>query len=123
MDEAILVSIMGLLALSPVVTPAAISIENRLRLGHPSKLMALSLHFFCAYSAHCVCGNGTWGVAPGCKLLHFQCALLAEVSLPPTKQVSVFTVTIARDEKTDLHVSNDGSQHRKSRSLRLTRPF
>ena len=78
MDEAILVSIMGLLALSTMVTPAAIFIENRLCLGHPSKLMALSLHFFCAYSAHCVCGNGTWGVAPGSILLHFQCALPAE---------------------------------------------
>ena len=108
---------------SAAITPTAAFIENRLCLGHPSKLMALSLHCFCAYSAHCVGGGYTWGVAPGCKLLHFQCALLAEVSLPPTKQVSVFTVTIARDEKTDLHVSNDGSQHRKSRSLRLTRPF
>ena len=55
MDEAILVSIMGLLALSTMVTPAAIFIENGQCLGHPSKLMALSLHFFCAYSAHCVC--------------------------------------------------------------------
>ena len=101
MDEAILVSIMGLLALSTMVTPAAIFIENRLRLGHPSKLMAVS-------------------ISP----------VRAEVSLPPTKQVSVFTVTIARDEKTDLHVSNDGSQlahdgsgKRGGRSLRLTRPF
>ena len=82
MDEAILVSIMGLLALSTMVTPAAIFIENRLRLGHPSKLMALSLHFFCAYSAHCVCGNGTWGVAPGSKLLRLQRALVMGLSLP-----------------------------------------
>ena len=34
--------------------------------------MALSLHFFCAYSAHCVCEGYTWGVAPGCKLLRLQ---------------------------------------------------
>ena len=80
MDEAILVSIMGLLALSPVVTPTAIFIGNRLRLGHPSTLVALSLHFFCAYSAHCVYGDDTWGVAPGFMLLRLQRALLAGVS-------------------------------------------
>ena len=40
--------------------------------------MALGLHFFCAYSAHCVCGDVTWGVAPGFILLRFQCALLVE---------------------------------------------
>ena len=80
MDEAILVSIMGLLALSPVVTPTAIFIGNRLRLGHPSTLVALSLHFFCAYSAHCVRGDDTWGVAPGFMLLRLQRALLAGVS-------------------------------------------
>ena len=34
------------------VTPTATFIENRLRLGHPSKLVALGLHCFCAYSAH-----------------------------------------------------------------------
>ena len=33
------------------ITPAATFIENRLRLGHPSKLMVLSLYFFCACSA------------------------------------------------------------------------
>ena len=49
--------------------PTATFIENRLRLGHPSKLVALSLHCFCAYSAHCVWGNNIWGVAPGSKLL------------------------------------------------------
>ena len=43
---------MGILA---VVTPAATFIENRLRLGHPSKLVALGLHCFCAYSAFCAC--------------------------------------------------------------------
>ena len=41
-------SVMGRLAM---VTPTATFIESRLRLGHPSKLMALGLHFFCAYSA------------------------------------------------------------------------
>ncbi len=41
-------------------------------LGHPSKLMALSLHFFCAYSATIVWWLCTWGVAPGCKLLRLQ---------------------------------------------------
>ena len=34
------------------VTPTATFIENRLRLGHPSKLVVLSLYCFCAYSAH-----------------------------------------------------------------------
>ncbi len=33
------------------ITPAATFIENRLRLGHLSKLMALGLHCFCTYSA------------------------------------------------------------------------
>ena len=68
---------MGLFA---VVTPTAIFIGNRLRLGHPSKLVALSLHFFCAYSAHCVYGDDTWGVAPGSILLRLQRALQAGVS-------------------------------------------
>ncbi len=76
MDEAILVSIMGLLALSPVVTFTASFIESRLRLGRPSKFMALGLHFFCAYSAHCVCGDVTWGVAPGFILLTFSARCL-----------------------------------------------
>ena len=43
---------MGILA---VVTPAATFIENRLRLGHPSKLVVLSLYCFCAYSARLFC--------------------------------------------------------------------
>ena len=34
------------------VTPTATFIENRLRIGHPSKLVVLSLYCFCAYSAH-----------------------------------------------------------------------
>ena len=70
---------MGRLA---AVTPTAIFIGNRLRLGHPSKLVALSLHFFCAYSAHCVYGDDIWGVAPGSILLRLQRALLAGVSPP-----------------------------------------
>ena len=49
--EGVLVYIMVVLALFPDVTPTATFIENRLLLGHPSKLMALSLHYFCAYSA------------------------------------------------------------------------
>ena len=36
--------------------------------------------YFCAYSAHCVYGNNTWGVAPGYKLLRFQRVLVARHS-------------------------------------------
>ena len=54
-------------------------IESRLRLGHPSKLMVLGLHFCCAYSAHCLCEGYTWGVAPGFILLRLQRAMLARV--------------------------------------------
>ena len=42
---------------SAAITPTAAFIENRLRLGHPSKLVALSLHFFRVYSAPCLCGG------------------------------------------------------------------
>ena len=42
----ILVCIMVVLALLPNITPTATFIVNRHRLGHPSRLMALSLHFF-----------------------------------------------------------------------------
>ena len=48
---AIFVCIMLVLALFPSITPTATFIESRLRLDHPSKLMALGLHFFCACSA------------------------------------------------------------------------
>ena len=58
------------------ITPAATFIENRQRLGHPGKLMALGLHFFCAYSATIVWWLCTWGVAPGFILLRFQRALV-----------------------------------------------
>ena len=67
---------------SAAITPTAAFIENRLRLGHPSKLVALCLHCFCAYSAHCVGGGYTWGVAPGSKLLRLQRALVMGLSLP-----------------------------------------
>ena len=73
---------MGILA---VVTPAATFIENRLRLGHPSKLVALSLHCFCAYSAHCPCGDYTWGAAPGFILLRLQRALIEKTALTHPK--------------------------------------
>ena len=63
---------MLVLALFPNITPTATFIENRLRLGHLSKLVALSLHCFCAYSATIVRWLCTWGVAPGYKLLRFQ---------------------------------------------------
>ena len=59
------------------ITPTATFIENRLRLGHPSKLVALSLHYFCAYSARC-----SWGTVPGAlpQALYFcaysACSLL-----------------------------------------------
>ena len=40
---------------------------------------ALTLRYFCACSAHCLCGDDTWGVAPGFILLRLQRALIAEV--------------------------------------------
>ena len=43
---AIFICIMLVLALFPSITPTATFIERRLRLGHPSKLMTLGLHFF-----------------------------------------------------------------------------
>ena len=57
------------------ITPTATFIENRLRIGHSSKLVALGLHYFCAYSATIVRWLCTWGVAPGYKLQRFQRAL------------------------------------------------
>ena len=54
------------------ITPTATFIENRLRIGQSSKLVALGLHYFCAYSATIVRWLCTWGVAPGYKLLRFQ---------------------------------------------------
>ena len=54
----------------PLILCFATFIENRLRLGHPSKLVVLSLHCFCANSAHYPRRNDTWGVAPGFILLH-----------------------------------------------------
>ena len=42
--------------------------------------VVLTLRYFCAYSALCMRGNGTWGVAPGYKLLRFQRVLLASHS-------------------------------------------
>ena len=67
-------SVIGVFA---AITPTATFIENRLRLDHPSKLVALGLHCFCAYSATIDWGMCTRGVAPGSKLLRFQRALLA----------------------------------------------
>ena len=64
----------------PLILCFATFIENRLRLGHPSTLVALSLYFFCAYSAHCVYGDDTWGVAPGSILLRFQRVLMVRLS-------------------------------------------
>ena len=46
-------------------------------------LADLTLRYFCAYSAHCVCGGDTWGVAPGFILVRLQRALLVEVPLNP----------------------------------------
>ena len=70
-------------------------IESRLLLGHLSKLMVLGLHFFCAYSAHCLCEGYTWGVAP--RL--YTAALAARDAcegVPTTSEVA------AKNEKTDL---------------------
>ena len=62
------------------ITPTATFIENRLRIGQSSKLVALGLHYFCAYSAHCLYGDDTWGVAPGSILLRFQRVLMVRLS-------------------------------------------
>ena len=72
-----------------VITPTATFIESRLRLGHPSKLVALGLHCFCAYSARCSWGDGTWGVAPGSKLLRFQRALVTGLPCIPLGRLGV----------------------------------
>ena len=40
----------------------------------------LTFCYFCAYSAHCIWGGPTWGVAPGFILLRLQRALVAETS-------------------------------------------
>ena len=61
------------------ITPTATFIENRLRLGHPSKLVALGWHFFCACSATIGWWLFTWGVAQGFILLRLQRALLTRV--------------------------------------------
>ena len=36
--------------------------------------------YCCAYSALCLCGDNTWGVAPGYKLLRLQRALITGAS-------------------------------------------
>ena len=59
----------------PLTLRCATFIEIRLRLGLPSKLMTLGLHFFCACSATIVRWLHTWGVAPGYILLRLQRAL------------------------------------------------
>ena len=50
----------------------------------------LTLRYFCAYSAHCLCGGYTWGVAPGFILLRLQRALVAGASSPHPKFPQIF---------------------------------
>ena len=46
--------------------------RNRLCLDHPSKFVTLSLHCFCAYGAHCVCG-GVPGALPQAVNFYAYC--------------------------------------------------
>ena len=45
----------------------------------------LTLRYFCAYSAHCPCGDYTWGAAPGFILLRLQRALIEKTALTHPK--------------------------------------
>ena len=109
---------------------------------------ALTLRYFCAYSVHCVWMNYTRGAAPGFILLHktgYALAIRASSwrsaftvfalsartdceSIPTTSEVPAEnSIVTAGNEKTDLYVSNDGSQrakddsqYRNGRPLRLT---
>ena len=86
---------------------------------------ALTLRYFCAYSARCPRRGYAWGVAPGCKLLHKQAtpwpleqahgarlALFLRLQrvklagvIPNTfKATAHFPVTVVKNEKTNLHV-------------------
>ena len=79
-----------ILGIPAVIMPTATFIENRLHLGHPSKLVTLSLHCFCAYSTFCPRGNDAWCVAPGYKLLRNQRALVVEASPPRSERFLLF---------------------------------
>lgn len=73
-------------------------IENRLRLAHPSTLVALSLHFFCAYSAHCLCGGDTWGPPQALYCCAFSSALLEKAS-PQRLEQLWFVPNLSRKTK------------------------
>ncbi len=76
------------------VTPTATFIENRLRFGHPSKLVALSLYCFCAYSARSFCR----ALINSCRYFSLFIIILSKIFL---RISAVFLRTIAskREER------------------------
>ena len=74
-----LVCTMGIVGIVPVTLTLCYCYRKQARLGRSGKLVALSLHCFCAYSAHCLWGGYTWGVTPGFILMRLQCAVIARL--------------------------------------------
>ena len=70
------------------VTPTATFIENRLRFGHPSKLVVLSLYCFCAYSARSFCR----ALINSCRYFSLFIIILSKIFL---RISAVFLRTIA----------------------------